>query len=94
MAAMWVKAKRGYENFALQNSNNIYVASKMYVSTDNPETFTITSYIPNNAMELLRKNNKLQCELIVYCNGHVYDTHLIRFKAKSKRGVVKTKHLR
>ena len=91
---LYVKARRGYENFALQNSNNIYVASKMYVSTDSPETFTITSYIPNNAMELLRKNNKLQCELIVYCNGHIYDTHLMRFKAKSKRGVVKTKHWR
>ena len=93
-----VMAKTGYGDYALPSSNNLCVASELVASTDNPETFTIISYIPNNAMNLLKKNNKLQCLLVVFCSKtkeYVRDaTYTIKFKAKSKRGVVKTKHLK
>ena len=91
-----VKAKNGYQNYALPSSNNIYVASEVIPSTDKKETFTIVSYIPNNAMRLLKKNNNLQCKLVIYCvetNEYVSGaTYTMKFRAKSKRGVVTTKY--
>ena len=91
-----VKAKNGYQNYALPSSNNIYVASEVIPSTDKKETFTIVSYIPNNAMRLLKKNNNLQCKLVIYCvetNEYVSGaTYTMKFRAKSKHGVVTTKY--
>ncbi len=91
-----VNAKNGYQNYALPSSNNLYVASEIVPSTDNEETFKIVSYIPNNAMNLLRKNNKLQCKLAIYCiNTNEYvsgATYTMKFRAKSKHGVVTTKY--
>lgn len=91
-----VKAKNGHQNYALPYSNNLYVASEVVPSTDNAETFKIVSYIPNNAMNLLKKNNKLQCKLVVYCvktNEYASGaTYTMKFKAKYKHGVITTKY--
>ena len=47
-------------------------------------------------MNLLKKNNKLQCELVVYCvttNQYASGaTYTMNFNAKSERGVVTTKY--
>lgn len=88
-----VKAKNGYQNYAGLPSNDIYVAREIAPSTNDEETFTITLYLPNNAMNLLKKRNKLQCRLVVY-NEQTNDpvSYTMRFRAKSKHGIVTTKH--
>ena len=91
-----IKAKYGYQDYALPYTNNIYVAGEVIPTTDNEETFTVVSYIPNNAMNLVKKNTKLQCELVISCakankyaNGATYT---MKLKAKSKHGAVTTKY--
>lgn len=91
-----IKAKSGYSNYALPYSNNLYAAREIIPSTDNRETFNVTLYIPNNAMQLLKKKKKLQCKLVVFCaKNREYisgATYTMKLKAKSKNGVVTTKY--
>ncbi len=91
----YIKAKSYYNNYTMPNSDILYVASEVIPSTDNEETFNVISYLPNNAMDLLQKNNNLQCKLFIFCvktNEYVSGaTYTMKFRAKSKRGVVTTK---
>lgn len=92
----YIKAKSYYNNYTMPNSDILYVASEVIPSTDNEETFNVISYLPNNAMDLLQKNNNLQCKLFIFCvktNEYVSGaTYTMKFRAKSKRGVVTTKY--
>lgn len=91
-----VKAKNGYYNYTLPQSNGVYVAGEVIPSTDDDETFTIVSYIPNNVMNLLPGKSKLQCRLGIYCvktEEYARDAvRTVKFRAKSKRGVVTTRY--
>ena len=63
--------------------------------TDNPQTYNLVLYLPNNAMNLPKKKNKLQCQLAVYCvktSSYISNAkYIMNFKAKKKRGKITTK---
>ncbi len=91
----YVKAENGYKNFTSPNGN---VCSGYVVipQTDQPETFHVVNYIPNNAMKLAKKNNKLRCYIVVYCarTDEICANYTLYFRATRKRGAVKTKAYR
>ncbi len=89
-----IKAKKGYEDYALPNSNNIFVKAIVSPRSDNPETFNVVLHIPNNSMSLVKRKNNLECKLVVYNTKAVEyvngATYTIKFNAKSKKGFVTT----
>lgn len=88
--------KANYQSYTLPNSDILCVSSKVTPSTVNEETFNVISYLPNKAMNLVKKNNNLRCKLLVYCektNEYVNGaTYTMPFRAKSKHGVVTTEY--
>jgi len=90
-----IKASYSYPNYGLNQGNEVFVATEVTPYTDGDQRINYNIYLPNNAMSLLKKNNKLQCKISVYCErtssyltGAIYT---LRFKAKKKRDGVITK---
>lgn len=89
-----VKASSGYPSYSI-SSNNVYAAKEVTPTSDEEQSFDVDIYLPNNAMKLLKKRNKLRCHLALYCvktanyiNGA---DHTLSFRAKNKKGKVTTK---
>ena len=89
-----IKASYDYSKFAMNSSKNVFATAEVIPKTDNFNADT-NIYLPNKAMRLLKKNNKLQCQLAVYCvktSSYVSGAnHTLNFKAKNKKGVITTK---
>lgn len=90
-----IKATSGYSNYAITSSNNVYAATEVTPASDDAQRFNVEIYLPNNAMNLPKKRNKLRCHLTLYCiktgkyiNGADYT---LNFIAKNKKGIVTTK---
>lgn len=90
-----IKAISQFPQFGLQSSNDVYVSTEITPKSDNSENYNVTLYLPNNAMRLGKKKNKLKCRLAVYCpktssfiSGADYT---LNFTAKNKKGKVTTK---
>lgn len=92
-----IKASSGFSDFGLQSSNDLYVATEITPTSDNAQSYNVTLYLPNNAMRLWKKKNKLRCQLAVYCvktSSYISGAnYTLSFKAKSKKGKVTTKKL-
>lgn len=90
-----IKATYGFSSYGLPSSNDLYVATEVIPQSDNAQTFNVNLHLPNNAMRLLKKKNKLRCYLAVYCmktSTYVSGAnYTLRFNAKSKKGKVTTK---
>lgn len=89
-----VKASYGYTNYSI-SSNNVYAAKEVTPTSDEEQSFDVDIYLPNNAMKLLKKRNKLRCHLALYCvktakyiNGADYT---LNFRAYNKKSKVTTK---
>jgi hypothetical protein len=92
-----IKATSGYSNYAITASNNVYAATEVTPSSDDAQRFNVEIYLPNNAMKLPKKQNKLRCHLAVYCDKTakyiIGADYTLPFKAKNKKGRVTTKDL-
>lgn len=90
-----IKATSGYSNYAITASNNVYAATEVTPSSDDAQRFNVEIYLPNNAMKLPKKQNKLRCHLAVYCDKTakyiIGADYTLPFKAKNKKGRVTTK---
>lgn len=91
----FIKASSGFSNYGLQSSNDLYVAKEITPTSDNSQFYNVVLDIPNNAMQLYKKKNKLRCQLTVYCvktasyvSGANYT---LPFIAKNKKSGVTTK---
>lgn len=89
-----VYAATGYSNYAL-NDGTFYAASEITPTSDDYGNYNVTVYVPNNALRLYSKKNKLTCRLLLYCEKtgeFVSNTsYSLQFNAKHKDGIVKTK---
>lgn len=92
-----VKASYNYPNHSFATDKSVYAISKIISpKSDDNENFYVEFYLPNQALDLYKKRNKLRCELFVYCKktsdyiaGANYS---IKFKAKKKKyGLITTK---
>ncbi len=90
----YVVAKSGYSSYALSTSNPIVcVSTKITPSTNNSQSYDVVYYLPNNALDLKKKKNKLCCEVSFWQYGKGYvpgASYPVYFKAKSKNGIVMT----
>lgn len=90
---LWIKANSGYSAYS-DNDNNVLVHAEIRPTTDSPTTYNIELTLPNNAMYLTKKENKLSCILAIFCNetSELIESTIcsINFKATNKRGKVKT----
>lgn len=89
-----ILASPRYKNYAFPSNKNVYTATELKPTSDS-QTFNATLYLPNNAMLLLKKKNKLRCKLAVYCvktQSYISSAdYTLKFRAKSKKGKVITK---
>lgn len=89
-----VYAVSNYSNYAL-NDGTFYAATEFIPTNDDYNTYTIALYVPNNALRLYSKKNKLNCRLSLYCEktGEFVSNvnYSIPFNAKCKNGKVTTK---
>lgn len=90
-----IKAASSFPSYGLPSSNDVYAATEVIPQSDDAQTFYVNLRLPNNAMRLLKKKNKLRCYLAVYCtktSTYVSGAnYTLRFNAKSKKGKVTTK---
>lgn len=90
----YITAKQSYPAYMQSSSNPIICTSaKVTPSRNNPQSFDIVMYLPNNALNLKKKKNELYCMIRLWNPNVSYledTTSLVYFKAKSKRGVVTT----
>jgi hypothetical protein len=90
----YINASSYYSSFAL-SSGVLCTVTEIVPTGDSPQTYNLTLKLPNNAMWLNRKKNKLRCELRVFCTttieyvSNVYYTPF--FNARFKKGKVVTK---
>ena len=89
-----VKASEDWSSYAMTGSGGVHVVGKTIKPIVNSrQTFFVSMVLPNNAMQLRKKKNKLRCYLFLYCpktNSYLGRTATVYFKAKVKRGKVKT----
>ena len=89
-----VYAASGYSNYAL-NDGTFYAASELTPTSDDYSSYNVTVYVPNNALRLYNKKNKLTCRLSLYCEktGEFVTnaSYTLYFNAKYKNGTVTTK---
>lgn len=90
-----VKANYGYSKYAITSSYDVYTTTEIIPNTDEEQRFNVNLYLPNNAMRLVKRKNKLHCSLAVYCvktskyiSGANYTLH---FRAKKQKGKITTK---
>ncbi len=92
-----IKAAYNYSDFAVSSSKDVFTAAEVTPTTDNPQTYNLVLYLPNNALDLPKKKNTLRCQLAVYCvktSSYISNAkYIMYFKAKKKRGKVTTKKL-
>lgn len=88
-----ISASYGYSDYRLQ-SGDVCVVSELTPTTDSPQTYNYSLLLPNQAMRLINKKNKLMCLLRVYCTttsdfvpGYYYTS---LFNARVKKGRVET----
>lgn len=90
-----IKASRRFSNYGLQSSNYLCVTKEVTPANDNMQNYNVAFDIPNNAMQLYKKKNKLSCELSIYCvKTETYvsmGNYSLPFKAKVKKSNVATK---
>ena len=90
-----IKASYGYSDFALIPDKEVYAVTEITPYYDDAQRFSVDLYLPNDAMNLLKKNNKLQVKLALFCvktSSYVSGAnYTLRFKAKNKKGKVTTK---
>ena len=86
--------KASWNSYAMAGSGDVYVAGNTIKPTTNSsQSFTVSMYLPNNAMQLCNKKNKLRCYLCLYCprtRSYISGTAYVDFKAKVKKGMVIT----
>ena len=89
-----IYAASSYSNYAF-NDGTFYAASELTPTSDDYSTYTVTVYVPNNALRLYKKKNKLTCRLSLYCErtGEFITnaSYMLSFKAMYKNGTVTTK---
>lgn len=89
-----VKASNSWNSYAMTGSGDVYVAGNTIKPTANSsQSFTVSIYLPNNAMQLRKKKDKLRCFLCLYCprtRSYVAGAAYVDFKAKVKKGMVIT----
>lgn len=90
-----IKATPFFSNYAITSSNNVYAATEVTPASDDAQRFNVEIYLPNNAMKLPKKQNKLRCHLAVYCDKTakyiIGADYTLSFNAKNKKGRVTTK---
>lgn len=89
-----IKASYGYSNYAL-NSGEVYAATDVTPTSDYEQKFIVDIHLPNNAMKLMKRKNKLRCRLYVYCgqtSQYISEAnYTLYFRAKNKKGKITTK---
>lgn len=84
-----IKASYSYPKYGLNTSNDLYTCAEITPTSDYTYTYNTSLFIPYNAMRLLKKKNKLKCQLAVYCEGTgKYVTganYTLFFRAKKKK---------
>lgn len=92
-----IKATYKYPNYAISSSRDLYAATEVVPTSDEAQTLNTVIYVPNDAMALLKKKNKIRCQLFVYCvktSSYISNAkYTLGFKAKKKRGKITTKKL-
>ena len=92
-----IKATYKYPNYAISSSKDLFVATEVVPTSDEAQTFNTVLYLPNDAMSLLKKKNKIRCRLVVYCvktSSYISNAeYTMDFKAKMKKGKITTKKL-
>lgn len=90
-----IKATSRFSHFGLLPSYRLYVTAEITPVSDSSESYNITLYLPNNAMQLQKKKNRLSCSLAVYCpktSSYISGAnYTMNFTAKNKKGKVTTK---
>lgn len=90
-----VKAKSGYSKYTFSDTGSVYTATSVTPITDTSQNYRFSLELPNNAMYLTEKKNKLMIRVQVFdsSSGKYIYTHPvpIKFKAKNKYGVITTK---
>ena len=91
-----ITAYDGYSNFSLGSTREVYTSMEIIPNTDEADSYLVNIYLPNNAMYLQKKNNKLQCRLAVFCvktDSYVSSYYTLKFKAKNKKGKNKEREI-
>lgn len=92
-----IKATYKYPDYAISSSKDVFVATEVMPTSDEAQTFNSVLYLPNDAMALLKKKNKIRCQLVVYCvktSSYISNAnYTMYFKAKKKRGKITTKKM-
>jgi len=92
-----IKATYKYPDYAIPSSKDVFVATEVVPTSDEAQTFNSVLYLPNDAMALLKKKNKIRCQLVVYCvktSSYISNAnYTMYFKAKKKRGKITTKKM-
>lgn len=92
-----IKATYKYLDYAIPSSKDVFVATEVVPTSDEAQTFNSVLYLPNDAMALLKKKNKIRCQLVVYCvktSSYISNAnYTMYFKAKKKRGKITTKKM-
>lgn len=90
-----IKTSSSFHSYGLQTTNDLYVSTGITPISDNSQNYNVSLYLPSDAMLLAKKNNKVYCQLAVFCektskyiSGASYT---IFFRAKSRKGKVTTK---
>ena len=90
-----LKADSKYPQYAVSGSGELYAATQVVPISDYPQRHSVSFYLPNNAMHFGGKKRNLQCRLYLYCakTGTYIDgaSYKLNFKAKNKKGKIKTK---
>lgn len=92
-----ILANSKYPNYALGSNKELYAAVEVVPTSDYPQKHTVSFYLPNDAMLFAGKKKKknMQCRLYLYCqkNRTYIDgaSYQLNFKAKNKKGIIKTK---
>lgn len=88
-----VHATPSYSNYK-NNDGTFCTAADFTPTSDDLTPFNVTIYIPNNALKLYNKRNKLICNLSLYCEetGKFVSnaSYSLVFNAKCKKGIVTT----
>lgn len=91
----YINAKSSYPLYMLSSSYPVVCTSaKISPMTNKTQSYDVVCYLPNNALDLRKKKNKLYCKVTFWCSGKGYLTdlsHNLYISTKSKHGVVTTK---
>lgn len=90
-----VKASKNYTSYTFSDSGYVYTATSVKPVTDVQQIYRFSLELPNNAMNLKEKKNKLMIRVQVFDSSsgkYIYSYPVLtKFKAKNKYGVITTK---